>query len=436
MQLTYPMRAAVVTAAAVVASSLFSSAAFAQTDARLVAREGLTLPGSGAATVNSVNTAFVNGNGQVGFLGILSDNARFIFFDDSIIFLNTDVTSPTLTGGEGTIGISNTGGFAYSPSIDGGDGIYSHIGVLARDGDPFPGGRFYQFNSRPRMSADGTAWWIGGTSDTSTGSNNQDVFWKVDTSTGSPVHTQVLKGGDTIGGRIISSTGLDFNYDISDNGLHFINEVSFAGASGNSVVLNGSTIIVDEDAPVGDGSGNNWGSIRFSSINNSGDWLVYGDDDGPTTSDDILMFNGAVIARQGQTLDGVTLGSTLDGAAINNVGNIVQLWDLTSSTDEGLFFGHSSNPELSQLVLRTGDTLDFDGDGVADAVLDDFNASSVVTPPLDLGDDGWIYLDVDITPTGSADSIEAVIGVLVPEPGALSLLACSSLALLRRRSRR
>jgi len=121
-------------------------------------------------------------------------------------------------------------------------------------------------------------------------------------------------------------------------------------------------------------------------------------------------------------------------AAINNLGQILQLWDLTSTTDEGLFLGDSDNVSLSTLLLRVGDELDTDGDGDADYVLSDFNASSTVTHPLVLGDDGWVYLDVDLTTIGTTTVNQAIIGInTIPEPAALSLLGAAGLLLLRRR---
>ena len=98
----------IVAAAAAAAVGLSAPRASAVTPVTAIAIEGQTLPGSGAATVTTVNTAFVSGNNKVGFLGILSDNARFIYFDNGIVFKSTDVPSPVLTGGEGSIGVSDS----------------------------------------------------------------------------------------------------------------------------------------------------------------------------------------------------------------------------------------------------------------------------------------------------------------------------------------
>jgi hypothetical protein len=436
-----PIRRSAALAAAVAAFALTSTTLLAQERVSLINLEGRPLPGS-TSPVDIVNTPYVSGNGSVGFTGGLVDGSRFVYFDTSIIFFNSDETSVALVGGEATMGVTDSGGFVISPSIDGADGIYSHIGVLARGTEPTPGitGRFHTFGSRPRMSANGTAWWVGGTATTSGGTNTMDVLWSATTSGGTPSYSARLKGGDLVQGIAVENTGLGFDYDVSDNASHFLIEADMAtGSTTNdaAIVLNGTSIIAQEGSPLGDGSGNNWQGLRSVGINNDGDWIVYGDDNGSTTTDDVLMFNGAVVARQGQTMGGVTLGATIDAASINNLGQIAQIWDIAGATgDEGLFFGHSDDVSASQLLLRVGDQLDTDGDGTADFSLVDFQSSTTITYPLDLGDDGWIYVEVDLMDLSTQTELEAIIGFnTIPEPASLSLVGAAGLLLLRRRTR-
>jgi hypothetical protein len=129
----------------------------------------------------------------------------------------------------------------------------------------------------------------------------------------------------------------------------------------------------------------------------------------------------------------VTLGTTADAAALNNLNQVLHIWDLTSSTDEGLFFTDTSNPAGSLLLLRTGDELDTTGDGVADWTLTDFNAATVTADPLSFGDDGLAYVHVDLTPIAGGSATQAIISIAIPEPATLSLAGIGALGLLRRR---
>lgn len=70
---------------------------------------------------------------------------------------------------------------------------------------------------------------------------------------------------------------------------------------------------------------------------------------------------------------------------------------------------------------------------MADYTLTDFNASSTISNPMDFGDNGIVYLDVDITPIGGTASVQAIIGVAVPEPMSATFLIGAGLLAVRRR---
>jgi hypothetical protein len=422
--------------AAVAVAGICGTDASAVTPVTPIAVVGQTINGSGSLTVTDLNTAFVSGNDKVGFLGTLSDTSRFVFFDNAIAFKSSDVVSPVLTGGEGTIGVGNLGEFAYSPSADGSDAIWSHIGLLHKSGEPAPGipGMFNTFGSRPRMSANGTAFWMAGLTNTQGSAvTQQDVLWQATTTGGTPSYQPLLRGGDVIGTDTIAQTGLQIGFEVSDNGVNSIVEVDFDGATAtDAAVLLNRQIVAREGSPTSPG-GPAWVSFRHYDVNNAGNFVVVGDTNAPTTNDETVTYNNTILAQQGQSLAGVTLGTTADAAAINDLNQVIHIWDLTSGTDEGLFFTDPANVAASLLLLRTGDELDTSGDGTADFTLTDFNASAGITQPLDFGDNGRVYVDVDLTPLGGTDAVQAIISVVVPEPGALSLLAVAGIGLLRRR---
>jgi hypothetical protein len=123
------------------------------------------------------------------------------------------------------MGVGNSGEFAYSPSIDGEDGVYSHIGTLIRGKESAPGmpGMFNTFASRPRMTEDGTAYWVGGITNVQGSSTTQvRVFWKAETAGGVPSLTPLLQGGQQIAGETLTNTGIEFPYGVSTNNANTI----------------------------------------------------------------------------------------------------------------------------------------------------------------------------------------------------------------------
>lgn len=95
--------------------------------------------GNDGGTVTGLGQPYVNSLGKAGWLVMLDTppGGRAIWYDGAIIF--EAFNSPEMpTGGEDTIGISNTGSFIYSPSVAGGDAVYTNFGTLLKAGDPLP----------------------------------------------------------------------------------------------------------------------------------------------------------------------------------------------------------------------------------------------------------------------------------------------------------
>jgi hypothetical protein len=279
------------------------------------------------------------------------------------------------------------------------------------------------------MLPDGTAHWIGGITDEVGGSTDSRVLYRATDISDPGSISAVLKDGDSIGAFTIDS--IQFGYMFSDDGTNAINEVRLnTGSSGddNAITVNGS-LIAQENRPTG--QGDNWDNFDNVSINNAGTYLFSGDTDGDSSLDEFIAINGSIQLRQGDTVDGLMLGSGNDAADINDLDQVAFLWDL--DVGEALFFGQAASLSDSVALLETGDELDIDGDGIGDWIINDFNASNGIGPGLDLAEDGWVYVEVDVERLAGGDEFEAVIRVAIPEPGALSLLALGVLALVRRR---
>ncbi len=245
--------------------------------AYVVVRQGDTL---GVSTVSTLNSPFTDGNGRVGFVGSLADSQRFIWWNTGPVFFSNDALPDVLTGGESTMGVSDTGGFIYSPSVNGNDAVHTHAGTLLQKGDPIPPlpGLFSSFNSRPTMLPDGTAYWVGGSTPTqgSSTSTNRHLFKATDPSNPASI-TRVLGGGDLINGIPIKTTASNFDYWISDNGLHHIHVLDMdTGSTTNNehVYLDGAFVAQEGHSA---GGGELWESFDIVGVNNAGNYIFTGD---------------------------------------------------------------------------------------------------------------------------------------------------------------
>lgn len=413
----------------IVASGLAVAAQGAVVPIGLVAKEGDALDGS---TISSFSQPFVNGLGTVGFVAGLADNSRSVWYGTGSIFNSASALPDVLVGGESNMGISNTGGFIYSPSFNGEDAVYTQAGLLLAAGQAAPGvpGLFSSFNSRPRMLDNGDAVWVGGTATTPTGSSSGRVLYRADP-TNPAGATPVLKSGDSVGGFTIGTSGIEFSFDVSGNGNHHIQNLTLTtGSSSNDLhVWVDGAVVAREGSPTG--QGDNWAGFKSSSINNSGNYIFAGDTDGATATDDFIAYNGVIGVRQGDVVDGVTISGTFDGAAMNNLGEAVYVAD-TSLTETLFWASDASNLGAALALLSIGDLVDVDGDLVGDYTLTDFNAATIASQGMDFGDDGLLYISVDLQ-DDSGLTVDAIISVAVPAPG--SLVALGLAGAMRRRRR-
>jgi len=388
--------------------------------ATLVARDNDIPPGE-VFPVSSLNAPFTNSLGQVGFTGGLNTGGgtdNFVWFDAGVAWHNSDEMGSVLTGAESTMGISDTGGFIYSPAVDTNDAVWTHNGALLVEGDPAPDfapPALSVFNSRPHMIATGQAYWVGGVS--LSGGNTTEaraLFTSPDATTANI--QVVLRSGDMVGGFVIDSgsSGIDFDYDFSSDGAHHIQVLLMDTGStvdDGFVYVDGS-LIARESTPSGDGD--NWDNFDTVAINTSGHYLFSGDTDGATTSDEFIAYDGAISIREGDAIGGFTLTTpaTVNALSLDDDGRAVHLWN-TSGGIEYLFFAcQSSSLVRSTMVLGTGMQVDLDDNGTPDATVTDFNASNGIGPGLDLAGDGRVFVEVDLDDGGGAE--EAVIAIELP----------------------
>jgi len=378
-------------------------------EAMLVVREGDTTPGVGG-TVVSVNQPFVSGLGDPGFTGNAAE--YFVWFGPGVTWISSDGLPSVLSGAEGTMGIGDLGEFIYSPSTDGDDSVWTDVGFLAVENVQAPGlpaGTNSTFHSRPTMIPSGQAYWVAGHGDGSGGTSSvgRILYTSPDGTPGSIA--VIFRTGDVIDSQTIDSSGVDFDYDFSDNGLHHIHPLDMVGSSDSDgfLYVDGS-LVAREGDPNGSGI-DNWANFDFVSINDSGAYVFSGDTDGATTTDEFIAFNGTIILREGDTVDGVTLDSgwSVKGAGINNHGQAIFGWG--SGTTEHLFFACDASDlqGTGLLVLSTGDQVDLDGNGTGDATVTDLPAGLIHN--FQLADDGRFFIEVELDDGGG--EVEAIIGL-------------------------
>ncbi len=423
------------------------STATALTPVTLLFQEGDAVDGS---TITSVNAAFTSGNGTVGSLGILADGRRFVWIDNGVDW-TSDLAPDTVSGGESTIGVGDDGSWSASlsfPASNGSSGsddswFHSSNQILLREFDTAPGvpGQIVGFASRPSMDDNGSAYTVAGyrlPGDLS--GSDARVFYRTNNpSSGSPTYDVIYESFEVIDGFTVGNGGVDFTYDVSGNGDSLITEIVFndtpSTADDNMIYhIDMNTGVRTRLAREGDATGDgdnfdNWDGVH---INNSGDYLIHGDTDGATATDEFILVNGNIVYREGDLISGVSM-DTVDAADINDNGEMVAIFNTTADANvEALVYGADAADVSSWDVLLTvGDDLDFDNNGVSDGTLTDFNISGTINP-FEIGNGDTVWLEVDYLDINGVE-LEAIIGVTIPAPGAGALLALAGLATGRRR---
>ncbi len=419
-------------ALALVAGLTASATAGGPVSGDIVLMEGDALEGS---TVSIINAPFTNGLGQIGMVVGLDDGRRAIWYDGAAIFTSDLALPDALTGGEGTMGIGNSGEFIYSPSFNGDDSVWGQGGLIAVENTQAPdytAGFNTTFHSRPQMTDDGTAYWISGINDGAGGTSSLErILYRRDSG---GVITGLYRAGDVIDGATIATgSGIDFDYAFSGNNANsmvLFNDAAQATTADGRVAVN-NVIIAGEGLATG--QGDNWDNFDNMAVNNAGNHVFSGDTDAATTSDEFIAYNGSIALREGDAINPGNLSGSVDALSLNNNNEAVFIWDV-DSVETLLYASDAADMAGSTIaLLAVGDLFDADGDNVADWIIDDFNASSAIGPGLDLAEDGFVHVEVDLESLDGSLNLEAIISLRVPAPSGAALLAMTALLASRRR---
>jgi hypothetical protein len=313
-------------------------------------------------------------------------------------------------------GYSNTGEACYSPlgnNLNTGgtslDAAWLDDVVLAEEDQPIPSlpGRVWRFASRPGVTGNGIPHWVGGMDDAMSG---VDLGYGLFVGVGA---TPLLKSGDVptgAGGPIDVASGIDFDYRMSALGTHSIVPINTSEATtidnymvvdGAVLTVGGPTDLVQEGKPIPASAGGNagelWSFFDFCGITESGEWFFTGDSAPSTIDDEIVVKNGQILYREGQTLDGEVLAGSIEDAHMNEWGHIAYIWDVVNgvpATLEALYLD-------DRLLLKQGQAVDLDGDGVVEPTSIAVNLSDVT-----IGYDNTVYLNLTVDVNGTSSTTD------------------------------
>ena len=396
---------------------------------QVILRDGDVPEGANGAPVGRINPPFTNGLGRPALAGSVDRDGVedfFIWYDGSILWLNSDHPEDGLEGAEGTLGVSDTAQFIYSPLANGLDSVWSASGLVLGAGMPapgFPDGVVESFN-RPTMTPGGRAFWV---SQVRTpfreGMKRREVISQVLYTTEDPGAAEiepVLRSGDEVDGAVIAfMNGLRVDYQSSDSGEHLIQVVNVVDPERRGRAV--PAVYVDGALPMRRGDQTENGAYQdfdLVAINDYGHYLVSGETDAESDGDHFLAYDGVPVLWE----SGAPFASTLvpqavvRGLSIDNRGRAIHAWSTEGFGTEYLFFAcDASRLRQSIVLLKTQTKLDFDADGIGDAAVLKFNGGN--GPTLSLSEQDEIYVEVEL---GYDDGVEreAILAIGLPDcPG-------------------
>lgn len=379
-------------------------------------REGDPSPsGTAGQVITALNNTAVNQSG--GFAVSLSANDGTT--TSSQIWGNLSGGPGAFIREEGTIGMFtqvsyetffsiSSSGVCYSPSSEdmsgntGLDGVWVDDTIVGIEGTLVPGTTdFFSFGSRPGITDNGIPYFVGGITDTQGGSTQQRALFY------GTVPTAVMQTGDLLPNlpAALSTASVDFDYRFSALGTHSIVPVDVDTSTADdgamtidSVGLMLGGALVQEANPmpaaVGGLAGENWDNFDFCGITEAGDYMFTGDSDGDAATDEFILRNGTIWAREGDLIDGQLIDGAIEGAFLNESNELAYIWDidLAGSNLEALFLEGT-------MLLKEGDEVDWDGDGSPDpgVVVTNFTGLSALT----LDANGGVYFTADVDVAGS-----------------------------------
>ncbi len=384
---------------------------------------------SGVDLVDSISSPATNSTRGVATLVNTSDGVTTLSngwgdadgVDGVLLITEATIGNLQQTSFEGFWGFADDGSAVYSATCTdtvsgaaGLDTVWLDDQPIAVEEQPVGSlpGQFWSFGSRPGVTADGVPYFIGGITDAAgAATQNRALFFGVDPE-------PLLMGGDVVtvpGGSIVVSSGgsnISFDYRVSQLGTHYFAEVDIDGAASaddSVMVLDGVGFTLDgslvrEGSVVPGSAGGDgietWSAFDFLSVTESGDVFMTG----ATDNGDFVLVGDSIVLREGDTVGGLVIDGAIEGARMNDQGDWAVIWDV-----EDLVAGNlEALIHDGTIVLREGDSVDTDGDGVTDATLDGFTGiSSLCVGDRDTAGNFDIVFTADVV-DAAGDTVEVL----------------------------
>ena len=293
------------------------------------------------------------------------------------------------------------------------DSVYLDDLLVALEGQPILGlpGKQFRFNGRPAVTAGDVPVWVGGIDDIATGANEGNgLFMGLDQTvlirTGDTLPNVAFP---------LDVNAVDLDFQFSLDGTQYITLVDMQSGTSiddGRVVVNGVGLDVGgapvvEDSPVpaavGGLPGESWDNFDFFGILDDGTCMFTGDTTGNADSDEFVFLGDSIVLREGDTLaDGNVVTGTLESASLGSNGDLALVWDI-----EDGFNGDLEAVLFNGLVVaREGDAIDLDGDGSVDpnAVISGFSGFN----SLSVAADQRLYVTALVDTAGTASTTDDV----------------------------
>ena len=394
----------------------------------LILQDGIVPEGADGAPVDRLNSPFTNGLGQVAFTGALDRDGMldyFVWFDGSILWLNSEHADDGLDGAESTLGVSDSAQFVFGTLADGVDSLWSHQGrVLAAgmEAPGFPAGSVIEVLARATMTPSGRFYSFAEVrSPLRAGMKRRETLSRVlfgSAGVGQEI-VPVIKSGDEVDGAVIAYVdGLGLDYEVSDNGEHVIHVARVIDPEiGRRPV---PAVYADDLLPMRRGDPTENGAMSdfdLVAINDEGHYLVAGETDGDPDGDYFIAYDGVPILWEASSmptsvLNRLTPPAVVRGLSIDNRGRAVHAWSTAGFGTEYLFFAcDAADLEDSVLLLQSQTKIIFDAGGEVTARVSKFNGGN--GPTLSLSDEDKIYIEVDLIYSGG-ERLESILELQLP----------------------